>query len=1121
MMKKIAVIFLCFMAMTDYAFGAVPDGINVEGFESQDIGDWIKFPSASELGADIYSPGYMSDYCVKIDGAGLKPPKEEGYISSLPQMNSGYLSLEKPSDWKQGSVYTLRCMVRADRDSTSNNNNNSKAYLECSDPDGDVTLSKSSSFIPTSEWTEYILNGYTSNSPMTTIKLGYTTGQGPVYFDDVSFYDSSCYLQSSTLPSDTHPLVFYAHDEDDSPLIVTINRLQGATASTTPVVSVSDPFGSLKLTKTCEPGNQSFNLTIPSDNIRGDYKIEIPQEISSFWQVSAKKLILESKGISVSSDANSMMYFAVNDQATFSLRLKDNAGNIGTCSATLYDPNGMAVKEIVWATGSEEWHDLTMDSPSGSVWGVGLKGQGNISISTNGIPPYFSFTRDSYFLPAVWRYPAEGFPVIANQAKKITSMDEKITLSIPSRGISLNGTVSIQKIDAPVVPEGYSLASQVYNIELRGTSSSFQPSLSIPLTFRYDDTSLSEKAEKTLAVFYYGTSTNNTNTAAWVPLPIVSRSIKDNFIIVNVSHFTPFAILSSPSWQVRLFIETSEGVIDNGNYFGMAPGAQNTYTNDLFDLEEEPSTPKPSVSLYTVAPNGTRFTKDIRALKDLSIDVEEWAFDVQTDVLARAGAQVTITWDISSIPSNYPISLLEVNQQMVDLREIAAYKFVVPTSNNIRKFILRIGGEKKGTITVSRTFSNNWNLCSIPLILTNPEPEAVFQGGRISRFVGGKYLAYEPEENFGTITPGIGYWIKTSSTMTTNFTGHALENGTYSIPITTGWNLVGNPFTFGVNWNNILFSYGTVTEKVSVGSAVKDGIYRYGTDKNNKTGYSMDRYKDNPIMCPWEGYWLYSSMAGDLKVPAISSQPLAALAPELLTNQRNWEIKLSVSTDKSIDSDNYFGIAEDASDGYNKHCLFEPPDGYPPYVSLYFLIDDLDISGKFACVYKSPLLDSPKIWDFEVLTDGMQNADVTLQWQGMPVSEAITICLTDLAADKKIDMRQMSSYTYNNSTERIRRFQVSAVATMAETQAINGQVYAWPNPLTVNGISPDEFTFANLSDNSVIKIYTLSGELVATLNKNTWDAKNSDGKLVASGVYFYVVEDSGNVKKTGKLAVIK
>ncbi|MBI4753178.1 hypothetical protein HY793_02240 [Candidatus Desantisbacteria bacterium] len=890
MMKKIAAIFLCSVVMTGYAFGA---DINTDNFETTDsLSDWTIFPSASELGVDSYSPGYLSDYCIKITGDGLNPTQDEGYISSLPWTNGGYLSMEKPSDWERESIYTLRCMIRAE------DNVSSKAYLECDDPDGDTVLSKTPLFTPPSEWTECILNGYIKNSPMTTIKLGYEAGSGTVYIDDVSFYNSSCYLQSNT------PLVFYVNDPDDATITVTISRLQGATASTTPVVSIYDPFGQLKTAKTCEPGNQSYSLTIPPDNIRGENRIEIPQDISSAWRVSAKNVILEGREVSIASKEG-ILYFAVNDQATFTLRLKDRAGDMGdsisgrTNSATLYNPNGLAIKKITWTAGSGEWHNLIMDGPAtGGVWAVGFNSQqGNILVRAEGIPPYFSFTRESYFLPTVWRYPTESFPVVANQVKTIISRDEKITLSISARGISQNGTISIRKIDPPVIPSGYSLASSVYSIELHGSSSLFQPLQLIPLTFRYDDVSLSEGAEKSLAVFYYGTSTGNTNTSAWIPLSTVERSIKNNFVRVNIPRFAPLAILASPSWQARLFVETTEGAKDDGNYFGLDSGAKNTY-DDPFDLEEEPATPSPSVSIYTTAPNGTRFTRDIRTLKDLTIGVEEWAFDVNTAVLLRNGAQVTITWDISSIPSNYPISLIEVNQQQINLREIKSYSFLALNGTGTRKFILRIGGEKEGTITASRTFFNNWNLCSIPLLPANPDPEAVFSGVqplRISKFIDGKYLAYEQEGNFGTISPGTGYWVKSNGSMTINFIGHALRNGTQSIPVISGWNLIGNPFTFGVGWNDIFFSYGTITERIADGKTIKDGFYKYGIDKSGKVGYTMDRYKDKPIMGPWEGYWIYSPMAGELKIPAIPNQPLAG-APELLQDQRDWEVKLSVST---------------------------------------------------------------------------------------------------------------------------------------------------------------------------------------------------------------------------------
>ena len=66
--------------------------------------------------------------------------------------------------------------------------------------------------------------------------------------------------------------------------------------------------------------------------------------------------------------------------------------------------------------------------------------------------------------------------------------------------------------------------------------------------------------------------------------------------------------------------------------------------------------------------------------------------------------------------------------------------------------------------------------------------------------------------------------------------------------------------------------------------------------------------------------------------------------------------------------------------------------------------------------------------------------------------------------------------------------------------------------------------FTNLPGYGKIKIYTLSGELVrelpVALVTETWDVKNTDGKLVASGVYIWEAT-AGSGRKTGKLVVIK
>jgi len=70
-------------------------------------------------------------------------------------------------------------------------------------------------------------------------------------------------------------------------------------------------------------------------------------------------------------------------------------------------------------------------------------------------------------------------------------------------------------------------------------------------------------------------------------------------------------------------------------------------------------------------------------------------------------------------------------------------------------------------------------------------------------------------------------------------------------------------------------------------------------------------------------------------------------------------------------------------------------------------------------------------------------------------------------------------------------------------------------------------TFTNLSTQGVIKIYTISGELVmdyefkpADGGKWTWDVKTPNGEKVFSGVYIYYIKNEKE-HKSGKLIIIR
>jgi hypothetical protein len=90
-----------------------------------------------------------------------------------------------------------------------------------------------------------------------------------------------------------------------------------------------------------------------------------------------------------------------------------------------------------------------------------------------------------------------------------------------------------------------------------------------------------------------------------------------------------------------------------------------------------------------------------------------------------------------------------------------------------------------------------------------------------------------------------------------------------------------------------------------------------------------------------------------------------------------------------------------------------------------------------------------------------------------------------------------------------------------------GGVIVYPNPFETDKARDGMLKFVMLPRQVTIKIYTLAGELVRTLDKNDnfnrleWDGKNERREKVASGLYFYVISSPQAANKiTGKIAVI-
>ena len=94
------------------------------------------------------------------------------------------------------------------------------------------------------------------------------------------------------------------------------------------------------------------------------------------------------------------------------------------------------------------------------------------------------------------------------------------------------------------------------------------------------------------------------------------------------------------------------------------------------------------------------------------------------------------------------------------------------------------------------------------------------------------------------------------------------------------------------------------------------------------------------------------------------------------------------------------------------------------------------------------------------------------------------------------------------------------------------EVFVYPNPYKPNShgsrFYSDRITFKRLPAVCTLKVFTISGELAAKLEKTNssvdyyeWPATNNSGEKLASGVYIYFITAPNGEKAKGKFSVIK
>jgi hypothetical protein len=85
-------------------------------------------------------------------------------------------------------------------------------------------------------------------------------------------------------------------------------------------------------------------------------------------------------------------------------------------------------------------------------------------------------------------------------------------------------------------------------------------------------------------------------------------------------------------------------------------------------------------------------------------------------------------------------------------------------------------------------------------------------------------------------------------------------------------------------------------------------------------------------------------------------------------------------------------------------------------------------------------------------------------------------------------------------------------------------LHVWPNPFYTNLAVGGTLKIATLPAGAIVSFYTVSGELVnqftAVNQEVQWNGRNMQGRLVATGIYIYVIQVNHRVLQEGKIILV-
>jgi len=423
--------------------------------------------------------------------------------------------------------------------------------------------------------------------------------------------------------------------------------------------------------------------------------------------------------------------------------------------------------------------------------------------------------------------------------------------------------------------------------------------------------------------------------------------------------------------------------------------------------------------------------------------------------------------------------------------------------------------------------STNYRIVGIPYVFptSGNTMQAIFQDDLDSlnksniRMFGLSGSNYSELGASSSIQRGVGYWLLKIASVDIDFgevtAGNNTPDNPFTMNISTGWNMIGNPYPFDIDWDDVLTA--------NAGASLSQFSIWQGS-----SGYTESIDK----LSMFQGAFVRADANATIQIPMVKygsgggrigqSQDMDHKNP--LTDD-SWKLNLILES----------GGLENAIGGIGMHPdALDPGDSHDKIILPRF-INYLEIIHEETEYLKTPVTHSivgsgdNHTWNFTV-ENNINKDMVTLRWENRYFGDSDReMVLYDLDNEVNVNMRKESSYTFANNGANQFIIRLGG----AELLEADGSLFdnAYPNPFTqdlkvrfnlphtrdLHNVNIDVFSPVGT------KVITLaSGEMTRGYHEIIWKGQDAHGHEVSSGVYILrLTIDTGHDTRNYVQRVIK